>query len=277
MPYTDNPDYDPDSPPADTSREFTRILMLDKSVRVDNLTDAQLFGADIGKAYEFMTSGTFARADGTPAHILSYHSLDSIRESDGQPLVYTEAIPLKSRPSDKNPEGIWLGKGQAPNKLAEQFNSLGVSASWNKVGEIDSAVGRVFKCVTDHEVVLFKRGKGASAEEIAKKFRVWPTAIEDRGYTYDGEIRTVPTGKRGATEDEPVASYRDFTLAQVATLLDGRPASEAFNVLIDSQVPGVVEGLPVLDMATADQPIEIPGLLQADSSGILRRLVTANA
>ena len=241
VPYTDNPDYDPDSPPADSGGGGF-LYRLEKSVRVDSQIDADLFGADVGGGYKFFTTpGDFeAHADGSPAWVLVWKSIDAVREDGGIP-TYTETLALKTRSGEK-----WLGEGQAPDKLAKQFASLGVTASWNKAGQPDSAVGRVFNVQTKHRVELFKRGK----DVIAKTFRVWPVAIQPIDYVFDGEVRTLGSSTASEAEASPaIPTPSTVTLRDVAQLLNGIPTSKAIDTLLDASIPGIVEGVAVLDAA----------------------------
>mgnify|MGYP001580248406 CR=1 FL=1 len=240
MAYNENPDYDPDSPPANSG--FDKLIQLVQSVRVDTLAEASAFNdPDISSAYEFFTTGEYAHDDGSPCWILVFKSVDAVRADDGQPLTYTERLALKTRGGDK-----WLGAGQAPDKLAQQFMSLGVSASWNKAGQPDSAIGRVFHAQTQHEVKLFKR----RGESISKTFRVWPTAVEPADFIYAGEIRSVASKTDGEAPDSPsVPIPNSYTTADVLAHLVDTKANDVANTLIDAQVPGIVEGLPILDIA----------------------------
>ena len=236
--YNDNPDYDIDNPPAGDGRE--RLLRLTQSVRVDSQIDADAFGGQIAQSYKFFTSGQYAHVDGSPCWITVYESIDAIREEDGRPLIYSESLALKTKNNDK-----WLGEKQAPDILAKQFQSLGVTASWNKAGQPDSAVGRVFSVLTKHK---------PGTRQFDKTFRVWPVAIMPVGFTYDGEVRSVGARSTDDTEEAAASSpsvptTSDFTLSQVATMLVGTSPRNAIDTLMDNRVPGIVEGVPVLDAA----------------------------
>lgn len=234
--YSENPDYDIDSPPKESRPMLNKLV---ESVRVDSQDDANLFSPAIAQAYKFATTGDYAKPEG-PFWILVWESVGIVRE-DGNPFSTAEALPLKSK------AGKWLGEGQAQDVLAKQFNSLGVTGSWGKVGQPDSAVGRVFEVKTNHEVLLFKRGK----DEFKKKYRVFPTAVMAPGYTFDGEVRVyTKDGAGSATPETPaMPEVPMFSLTDVAEALRGRKTKDAADALMDAGIPGVVEGERVLDMA----------------------------
>ena len=217
--YNDNPDFDIDSPPKEDGRE--RLLRLTQSVRVDSQIDADTFGGQIAQSYKFFTSGQYAHVDGSPCWITVYESVDAVREEDGKHLVYSESLALKTKNNDK-----WLGEGQAPDKLAKQFQTLGVTASWNKAGQPDSAVGRVFSALTKHK---------PGSKQFDKTFRVWPVSIMPTDFVFDGEVRSVGSRSTDDTEEAATSSSPsipatpDFTLNNIATMLVGTSPSDLIS------------------------------------------------
>ena len=232
--------YDPDHAPDEQNSGFTNLLTLIQSVKINNAGEAAASGGEIARAYDFFTSGEYARPDGTPCWILVYNSVDAVRP-DGSPLVYTERLPLL----DKN--GKVLSKVMAPSKLAGQFLSLGVSASWYRTGESDSAVGRVFRAATKHEVELAPARKGKDA--FTRTFQVWPTELMPADFVFDGEVRTVAAKDATTTPEMPGIAATTMSLVEVAALVEGTAADKLIDTLVEGHVPGIVEGVAILDAA----------------------------
>lgn len=173
----------------------------------------------------------------------------SVVRTDGQPFRQHEVIKIQSS------EGKNLGKNMTHGKLAEAFNALGVSASYAKAGQEDSAYGRVFH---------FKSNEVKLGKSFTKSVNLWPVELFDPDWTYDGEN---PLPRREVTpktqDDEGVptdggASANGHISEPEAVdilkqILHGKAQTEMLDlILAEPRLRGIpsVFGVPLIEAAT---------------------------
>ena len=242
--------YDPDNAPeGGASVDFVGKIV--ESVYVEDQAHASRLSPEIGKSYgDYAAKVT--RTVG-PIWFLKAEGISVVR-SDGKPFIQTDLLTL----TDKN--GSWLGKNQAPATLGGQYQTLGVSASYVKVGQADSAVGRIFHFV----------GHDTNPGKIFNKvLRLWPVEIYPEGYVYDGEVRTVSPRSEEEAGDapaEPIAAglTEQEAVATLQRILTGKPVGHAFELIMGEaslKATGTVLGV---------------GLLEAAADGSLGKVLEAN-
>lgn len=257
---TTAPPYDPDDAP-ELPRNFVGKLV--ESVYVEDQAHADRLGPTLSENYRRYADKVSSRTLG-PCWMLRAEGISVVR-SDGQPFIQSEILPLTGK------DGRWLGKGQAPSVLGGAYTTLGVSASYVKVGQPDSALGRTF-FFEEHEV---KFGP------YSKTFRLWPAELYPDGYVYAGEVRVVTPRSEGATGDapaEPIAaglSEQEAVLTLLRILVD-QPVESAFDLIMAEpslKATGKVLGVALLEAATDGSlaaVLQENGVLVVDGDNIFR-------
>lgn len=212
--------YDPDAAPEQTPRDFYGRLTT--SVMAMDYAGARAKGDAVAEAYKRYIDKTDDRRE-IPLWYVAAEGI-SVRRSDGLPFMQSELIKLV----DKN--GNWLAQKQAPDVFAAAFRELGVTASYAKVGQAESAVGHVFHFI-EHEAKL---GGG-----YKKGFRLWPAEIMPAGWVYDGEVRIVKPkadGDDAAPSRTPNPATGIDVNAELQATLAGRTPAEMFDAIMDNPV-----------------------------------------
>lgn len=238
-----NPEiYDPDAPPESSFiKEFIGVLVSSKYVTPETLKELE------PRAQEQILKYWGERTP-SPLWYLEAHGL-SVQRSDGQPFRQTDLIALTGK------DGKWLSKGQSPDVLAKAYSGLGVSASYLRVGQPDSAVGRVFH-FQETEVKLGRTFK--------KTFSLYPLAVMPPGYTFDGEVTVIDVKQDDGTEGAAPATVATLNQDEVTNLLraalSGKAPAEMFDaILSDSRLKavGTVFGVNLMEAATDESLTEV--------------------
>lgn len=229
--------YDPDEPPESSFvTDFIGVLVTSAIVQPDNLTTLPPHVVESATKYWEKSSGRTP-----PLWYLEAHALNFAR-SDGQPFRQTDIIAL----TDKN--GRWLGKKMTPDTYASVYRGLGVSASYNKVGQADSAVGRAFH---------FKETELKLGKSFKKSFSLYPLELMPVGYKYEGEVETIDVSKadnsNGASPAAPAAVPQEQAISLLRESLAGKTPGEMFEAIMESpQLKGVGQlfGVGLIEAAT---------------------------
>lgn len=242
--------YDPDNPPDD--RGMLGRLTVSAYVGGGQVTPS--YGAEedvrIIETVAKYTGNAKVNYEG-PVWFLEAEGIDVVR-SDGAPFRAHDTIKLKSS------DGRNLGKKQTPGQIAQLFNDLGVSASYVKVGEAGSAVGRIFQFKSDD----LKLGGG-----FTKGISLYPVSLMDEDFEFTGEPRVVtPRADRdsdnGAATDGGVstAPSADESIAILVEILTGKRPEQMMDAIInDGRLNAVdtVFGVPLLDAATDESLVAV--------------------
>lgn len=237
--------YDPDNPPED--RGFLGRFTITAHVDGDTVTPSQGAETDARIIEACQKYAASASNYTGPLWFIEGEGVDVTR-SDGQPFRQHDIIKLKSA------KGANLGGSQAPDLMASAFRDLGVTASYTKVGESNSAVGRIF----DFGSKDLKLGGG-----FKKPVRMFPRAIMDEGFVYDGEVRIVtPRNSEGeAAADGGVSAgpSEAEALDILKATLTGKTPAEMMQAIIDetrlATVPTVF-GVALLEAATDETLVQ---------------------
>jgi hypothetical protein len=257
---------DPDNPVDD--RGFIGQLTISANINIESGKVIPSYGAETDarilaqvrkyaeKAGDYKYEVWFLEAEG----------ISLVRE-DGTPFRQSVVHKLKSK------EGSTLGSNQAHAKHAAAFTALGVTASYAKIGTPDSAFGRTFEF-------------GVHATDPGKQFNknvnLWPKALMDADYVFDGEPRVIKTkASSGEGEGAPVdggASNQPAeseVIAMLVEALEGKTPGEMMQAIIDdvrlSTVPTVF-GVELLQAATDESLVgvlEENGAMKVNSKGKL--------
>ena len=151
----------------------------------------------------------------------------------------------------------------------------GVSASYAKAGGADSAYGRVFE-FGSHVV-----GK----KPYEKTLRLWPKAIFDEGYVYDGDVREITPKPQDEGADAGVPAdggtsskvSEEDAIAVLQEILHGTKPEDMLNVILeDSRLRGVasVFGVPLVESATDESLAQVlteNKAMSLSGGGVLQR------
>lgn len=228
-----NEPYDPENPP-ESYRDFWGKLLT--TVYIETLEQAAALG--IQENYEQFIAKS-SKGNPIPVWFLRAEAVN-VKGDDGHFFTYTDMVKLV------NKNGDYLGKGMAPNVLAQAYLDKGVSASPLKKDQDDTAVGRLIH-FTGYEAPL---GGGFS-----KKFSLWPEEVLDKGAKYDGEVRIVASSSDSdGPSQSPAASSLDEEAvgARLADVLNGKSADTVLNeILGDDELKrvGTFEGVNILEGA----------------------------
>ena len=148
----------------------------------------------------------------------------------------------------------------AHGKLAEAFNEFGVSASYAKAGQEDSAYGRVFH---------FKSNVVKLGASYTKSVQLWPAELFAEDWVYDGEnplpLREVTPKAQdddsAETPASPVANVsQDEAVAILVQALNGKPAADMLDIVLATpELKGVpsVFGVPLVESATDESLAQV--------------------
>lgn len=232
--------YDPDAPPEGGGfiTDFYGRLVTSVMVADNNINDVE---PHIRKSVEDYWETAKRHM---PVWFLEAHGVSVIR-TDGQPFRQSDIIAL----TDKN--GKWLGKKMTPDNVATQYRGLGVSSSYTRVGQADSAVGRIFHFQAKE--FAFGKGKRAGSKTIS----LWPTEVFPADYQYTGEItevepRSNDDDSNGASPAAPQVSQADATNI-LREVLVGKAPTEMFDAVMSDarlRAVGKVFGVGLIEAAT---------------------------
>lgn len=236
-------DYDPDSP----DRGFIGKLVISALVIGDKVSPS--YGdADARIVQNCATYAAKAANYDGPLWFLEAEGVDVAR-SDG-PFLQRDILKLKSA------KGSNLGVNMAPDIYATQYRTLDVTASYIKVGQADSAIGRVFDFGT-HDIKMGKHG------EFKKPVRLWPRAIMPEGYTYEGDVRVIPArtdDSTGTPANGPAQIDEAEVIELIKTAFVGRTPADLLQAVLDDVVLRTVPtvfGVPLLDAATDESIVSV--------------------
>ncbi len=225
--------YDPENPP-ESYRDFWGTLKT--TVYIETLEQAAALG--IQENYEQFIAKS-SNGQPIPVWFLRAEAVN-VKGDDGHFFVYTDMVKLV------NKNGDYLGKGMAPNVLAQAYLDKGISASPLKTEQDDTAVGRLIH-FTGYEAPL---GGG-----FTKKFSLWPEEVTEKGTKYDGEVRVVASSSDDSgSAANPAASSldEDEVGARLAKVLDGKTADVVLNEILtddDLKRVGTYGGVNILEGA----------------------------
>jgi hypothetical protein len=235
---------DPDNPVDD--RTFVGKLTITARVDVGAGTVVPSYGAEDNERILTTCRNFFAK--------FGYQHAAWYLEAEGISVVRTDGLPFRQHEILKlqTNEGRNLGKNMAHARLSAAFLELGVSASYAKAGQPDSAYGRIIEFGTEE----IKLGKS-----FTKGLRLFPRQLFPEGYVYDGEVREVtPRSQDDVDEGVPAdgGAQNGHISEEEATsilreVLTGRtPAQMLDAVLSDPRLKTVpsVFGVPLVESAT---------------------------
>lgn len=237
---------DPDNPVED--RGFVGRFTITAHVDMSSGTVTPSYGEDDQRIIDQCRK--YADKAGGYRHSLWFLESEgiSVVREDGAPFRQSDIIKLRSADGDK------LGSNQTHAKLAEAFRATGTSASYAKVGEPDSAVGRTFQ-FAQREIKLGK--------SFGKQVKLFPVAIFDTDYVYDGEVRRVKAkAEDGAPTDggASTAPAESEVIAMLQETLTGKTPGQMMQAVIDDtrlqSVPSVF-GVPLLESATDETLVKV--------------------
>jgi hypothetical protein len=240
---------DPDSPVED--RGFLGTLTVSAHIDIDSGTVTPSFGTETDERILAQAKNYCEKSGGYTYSVwfLEAEGLDVVR-SDGQPFRQSDIIKLRSK------EGNKLGSNQTHAKLAEEFRKFGGSASYTKVGQDESLVGRVFQFGT-REIKL-----GGTYKKAVKLF---PLEIMDTDFIYEGEARVI-TPKSGQGEGvladggASTAMAEEDAIAILIEVLDGETPTNMMDAIIaDGRLESVVSvfGAPLIEAASDESLVGI--------------------
>lgn len=226
--------YDPDAPPESGYGDFIGVLAISTMVSPATFSEAP---EHIQKALSNYWEKGGRKG---PSWYLEAHGISVVR-SDGEPYRQTDILPL----TDKT--GKWLGKKMAPDHVAQQYRGLGVSASYLRVGEPDSAVGRIFHFVGT-SIALGKK--------FSKSVTLFPVEIMPKDYKYEGEVAVVnPSSSEGSNGSAPTAPKvsADDAVKLLQASLVGKTPAQMFEAILESselKSVGTIFGVSLMEAAT---------------------------
>lgn len=251
--------YDPDAPPESSGfiTDFYGKLAASVMVSKDVLSNVDPRIADQVTKY-------WGDRTANPLWFLEAHG-ESVKRTDGQPFRVSDMVSLTSK------DGKWLGKKQTPDFLATAYRGFGVSVSYLRVGQPDSAVGRSFH---------FKAFVKDAGKRWEKTISLYPVEIMPVGWTYTGEVTMIEPkssdsdSSSGSSPASAPTVSQDEAINLLRQTLVGKPPSAMFDAILENsqlKAVGSIFGVSIMEAATDESLAKVlteNGVLTLNESGV---------